>query len=112
MTPGSSAFRTDSFYTDLSTFSPVLLTTRVYQNIVPTITKMLQYDRRNDTAASSFGSIIPMVMYFMFCFTILGSGSIEAMGSDSLYFKGIAISSVIGSSMSCCISIGEELNVF
>ena len=112
VTPGSSAFGTDSFYTDLSTFFPVLLTTMVYQNIVPTITKMLQYDRRNVTAALSFGSMIPMIMYFMFCFTILGSGSIESMGSDSLYFQGIAISSVIGSSMSCCISIGEELNVF
>lgn len=112
MTPGTSAFGTDSFYEDLSTFFPVLLTTMVYQNIVPTITKMLKYDRSHVIAALGLGSMIPMMMYLMFCFTVLGSGSIGSLGSESVYFQGIAISSVIGSSMSCSISIGEELNVF
>lgn len=112
MTPGTSAFGTDSFYKDLSTFFPVLLTTMVYQNIVPTITKMLKYDRSHVTVALGLGSMIPMIMYLMFCFTVLGSGSLGSLESESYYFQGIAISSVIGSSMSCSISIGEELNVF
>lgn len=112
--PGGSTFGTDAFYSDLSVLFPVLLTTMVYQNIVPTITKMLDYDRNKVVTSITIGSLIPMLMYITFCYTVLGNQNMGtgAIGEENVFLSGIAISSVVGSSMSCVLSIAEEVKVF
>jgi len=109
---GTSEFGSDVFVQDISTFLPVLLTAMVYQNIVPTITKMLNYDREQTFKAITFGSAIPMMMYIAFCFTVLGGGALPGAGSGNMFLTGIVASSVFGSAVSCVISMSEELDVF
>lgn len=109
---GTSEFGSDIFVHDISTFVPVLLTAMVYQNIVPTITKMLNYDRDQTFKAITFGSAIPMMMYIAFSFTVLGGGALPGTGSGNMFLTGIMASSVFGSAMACVISMSEELDVF
>jgi amino acid permease len=42
---------------------PVIITTLMYQNIVPTVTRILDYDRAKVTAAVTLGSVIPLCIY-------------------------------------------------
>jgi len=109
---GTSAFGSEVFMHDISTFIPVLLTAMIYQNIVPTITKMLNYDRDQTFKAITFGSAIPMLMYIAFCFTVLGGGALPGVGSGNMFLTGITASSVFGSAMACIISLSEELDVY
>jgi Amino acid permeases len=109
---GTSEFGSEVFMNDVATFVPVLLTAMVYQNIVPTITKMLKYDRAKTVQAIIFGSAIPMIMYIAFCFTVLGGGAVPGVGSGNMFLTGITASSVFGSAMACIISIAEELDVY
>jgi len=47
----------------------------MYQNIVPSITKLLDFDRAKTTATILIGSLIPpMGMYKMYCYAALGGG--------------------------------------
>lgn len=110
---GTSEFGSEVFMHDLSSFVPVLLSAMIYQNIVPTITKMLNYDRTKTVTAIIIGSAMPMLMYIAFCFTVLGGGAIDGTaGSASMFLTGIAASSVFGSAMACIISISEELDIY
>ena len=109
---GTSEFGSDVFMHDISTFVPVLLTAMVYQNIVPTITKMLNYDRKNTVKAITLGSAIPVLMYIAFCFTVLGGGVISGEGVGAMFLTGISASSVFGSAMACVLSISEEVGVY
>ena len=109
---GTSAFGSEVFMHDISTFVPVLLTSMVYQNIVPTITKMLNYDRKQTVMAITLGSGIPMIMYLAFCFTVLGGGAVAGAGNGSMFLNGIMASSVFGSAMACVISVSEELDCY
>ena len=109
---GTSAFGSEMFMHDISRFIPVLLTAMIYQNIVPTITKMLKYDRDQTFKAIMFGSAIPMFMYIAFCFTVLGGGAMPGAGSGNMFLTGITASSVFGSAMACVISLSEELDVY
>jgi len=109
---GTSEFGSEVFMNDVATFVPVLLTAMVYQNIVPTITKMLKYDRAQTVQAIIFGSAIPMFMYIAFCFTVLSGGALPGVGSGNIFLTGITASSVFGSAMACVISIAEELDVY
>jgi tyrosine-specific transport protein len=109
---GTSEFGSEVFMNDVATFVPVLLTAMVYQNIVPTITKMLKYDRAQTVQAIIIGSAIPMIMYIAFCFTVLGGGALPGVGSGNMFLTGITASSVFGSAMACVISIAEELDVY
>jgi tyrosine-specific transport protein len=110
---GTSEFGSDMFMHDISTFVPVLFTAMIYQNIVPTITKMLNYDRSKTVTAIVFGSSMPMMMYIAFCFTVLGGGAIDGTaGSAGMFLTGITASSVFGSAMACIISISSEIDIF
>jgi amino acid permease len=109
---GTSEFGSEIFMNDISTFVPVLLTAMVYQNIVPTITKMLKYDRVQTVQAIIIGSAIPMFMYIAFCFIVLGGGALLGSGSGNMFLTGITASSVFGSAMACVISIAEEIDVY
>jgi tyrosine-specific transport protein len=107
---GTSGFGSDVFMHDITSFVPVLLSAMIYQNIVPTITKMLNYDRTKTVMAIVSGSAIPMLMYIAFCFTVLGGNA--NVGGGSMFLTGITASSVFGSAMACVISISSEIDIF
>lgn len=109
---GTSEFGGEIFMHDISNLVPVLLTAMVYQNIVPTIVKRLNYDRELTTKAIIGGSAIPMIMYILFCFTVLGGGALPGAGSGNMFLTGITTASVFGSATACVISISEEIGVF
>lgn len=109
---GTSEFGGEIFMHDISNLVPVLLTAMVYQNIVPTIVKRLNYDRELTTKAIIGGSGIPMIMYILFCFTVLGGGALPGAGSGNMLLTGITTASVFGSATACVISISEEIGVF
>jgi hypothetical protein len=91
---------------------PVVITTLVFQNIVPSITRLLKYDRANIICALVVGSIIPLIMYLSWCTTILGGGiSGEGMVSGGLMLSAFSLITVGGSSLGSLVSLSEELSI-
>jgi amino acid permease len=96
---------------DLLHMTPVVITTLVFQNIVPTITQMLEYDRVKIATAITFGSIVPLFMYMAWCIVMIGGG----IDASSLALGGlISIFSLItaaGSSLGTSMSLSEEFRI-
>ena len=113
MTPGTTPIGSDDFSASLSTFAPIALMALVYQNIVPTITKVLNYDRKQVVPAIMLGSFIPMLMYVSYCFVEIGTdGVASTLSAGGTFMSGIRISALVGSAMACTISISQELDIF
>ena len=112
MTPGIYQ-NTDSFLPSLCAFAPIVLQSMVYQNIVPTIAKMLNYDRSQVVPAITLGSLIPMMMFMSFCFVEIGSGgAASSLSTGAVFMSGIKISSLIGSAIAVTMSISQEVELF
>ncbi len=112
-TPGLYDMSSNMFLPSLCSFAPIALMSMVYQNIVPTITKMLNYDRKQVVPAIALGSLLPMIMYVSFCFVEIGSGGMSsAMSTGGVLMEGIKVSSLIGSAMACTMSISQEVSLF
>jgi tyrosine-specific transport protein len=94
--------------------APIILMSLVYQNIVPTITKMLGYDRTKTTAAITLGSLIPLVMYMPWSFCVVGGGvDMSAVtGVDGLLMSVFALTTIGGSSVGSIMSLSEEFDTF
>lgn len=91
--------------------TPVVITTLVFQNIVPTVTRLLQYDRVKIATAITVGSTIPLLMYMAWCIVMIGGG----IDASSLALGGlISIFSLItaaGSSLGTSMSLAEEFSI-
>jgi tyrosine-specific transport protein len=89
---------------------PLILSSLIYQNIVPSITKLLNFDRTKSTIAIAFGSFIPMAMYMAWCFAALGGGleNFTENGTGGAAFTAFSASALIGSSLACIMSLAEE----
>jgi hypothetical protein len=92
--------------------APVILMSLVYQNIVPTVTKILNYDRTKTTAAICLGSFIPLLMYVTWTFTVLGGGVDTSVGLDGPLMTVFSLSTIAGSSIGCIMSLSEEIETF
>lgn len=113
ITPGLYDMSSTMFLPSLCSFAPIALMSMVYQNIVPTITKMLNYDRKQVVPAIALGSLLPMIMYVSFCFVEIGSGGMaSSMSTGGVLMEGIKVSSLIGSAMACTMSISQEVSLF
>ena len=85
----------------------------VYQNIVPSITKLLNYDRTKTVVAIALGSFLPMVMYIAWIYGVLsGAVSTENSTTSGFLYDGFSIASIIGCSIACIMSIAEEFESF
>lgn len=114
-TPGLYDFGTPSFYNSLFEFAPIALMALVYQNIVPTIAKNLNYERKQIIPAIALGSFLPMLMFLSFIFVQIGStgtGAAADASTGGLFMYGITVSSLIGSALACTISISQEVDIF
>lgn len=92
--------------------TPVIITTLVFQNIVPTVTRLLGYDRTKVTTALTIGSVIPLLMYMAWSVSFLGGGidpssSIALTGLISIF----GLMTVAGSSLGTSMSLSEEFEI-
>jgi tyrosine-specific transport protein len=93
----------------ISEAAPIILMTLVYQNIVPSVTKILDYDRTKTLAAIGLGSFLPLFLYVAWCFACLGGG---AAASGGLLLTVFSLAAVSGSSLGCVLSLSEEVESF
>lgn len=100
--------------------APVLLSAMVYQNIVPSVTKRLNYDRQQTTAALVVGSFLPSMIYVLYSYVVLGGATGGTMehtgggleGSTGFLMTAFSITTIVGSSVACVMSMSEELENF
>lgn len=59
-------------YTHLIPAVPVMLLALVYHNIIPTICNQMQYDKKYITTVLSVGTLIPLIMFLLWNFLIIG----------------------------------------
>ena len=99
----------DGFTAAASAAVPLLLSCLIYQNIVPSITKLLDFDRTKSTIAIALGSLLPMVMYIAWCFAVLGGGLDNSIsGGGVAMFTVFSASALVGSCVACVMSLAEE----
>ncbi len=100
----------NDFRAALAAAVPLLLSSLVYQNIVPSITKLLDFDRTKSTIAIAVGSFLPMVMYLAWCFAALGGGieSATSSGAGAAAFTAFSVSALVGSCITAVMSLAEE----
>lgn len=93
----------------LSSAAPVLLSCMIYQNIVPSVTRLLDYDRQKTTFAIAIGSSVPLLMYTAFNLAALGGGLDVSMSTGGPVLTAFAAASLLGSSIGGTMSLSEEL---
>ena len=94
--------------------APVVISVLVFQNIVPTITRLLDYDRLMVVTALVFGSSIPLLMYMAWAVTVLGGGiDISSVSGPSLgaLMTCFSLITVAGSSLGGSMSLSEEFEI-
>ncbi|CAJ1950748.1 unnamed protein product [Cylindrotheca closterium] len=92
--------------------APVILMSLVYQNIVPTVTKLNDYDRTKNTMPIILGSIIPLLMYLAWTFAVLGGGINSSAGLEGPVISIFFLTTLAGSSIGCIMSLAEEVKSF
>mmetsp|Transcript_15645 Transcript_15645/g.36052 ORF Transcript_15645/g.36052 Transcript_15645/m.36052 type:complete len:537 (-) Transcript_15645:241-1851(-) len=94
--------------------TPVVISVLVFQNIVPTITRLLDYDRAKIGTALVFGSFIPLLMYMAWIATVLGGG-IDVNSASGPSVGGLltcfSLITVAGSSLGTSMSLSEEFEI-
>lgn len=95
---------------------PVVVSILIFQNIVPTITRLLDYDRLKVKTALTCGSMIPLLMYMAWTIAVLGGGIDMASTSSSSSTLGglmtcFSMITVMGSSLGGSMSLSEEFEI-
>lgn len=97
----------------ISEAAPIILMSMVYQNIVPTVTKILDYDRLKSVTAIALGSLLPLCLYLAWCFACIGGGvDANAVGAEGALMAVFSITAISGSAIGCAISLAEEVGSF
>mmetsp|Transcript_38021 Transcript_38021/g.77385 ORF Transcript_38021/g.77385 Transcript_38021/m.77385 type:complete len:576 (-) Transcript_38021:1837-3564(-) len=94
----------------LSTAAPIFLSTMIYQNIVPSVTKLLNYDRQRTTVAITCGSSVPLMVYTAFNLSVLGGGLTTSVSSGGPILTAFVTASLVGSSIAGVMSLSEEFD--
>jgi tyrosine-specific transport protein len=90
--------------------APVIFMSMVYQNIVPTIVKMLDYDAKKSTAALSLGSFVPLCLYMLWCAgSSVGTGGAEADLQSNALLAVFTVTTLLGSAIGTGLSLTEEV---
>ncbi|CAB9517372.1 Tryptophan-specific transport protein [Seminavis robusta] len=107
MAPGTAG---DEWMSSVATAAPVVLTALQFQNVVPSLTKILDYDRSKTVAAIALGSFLPLAMYVAWCFAVLGGGDHGGVAGPLMtVFAGVTL---LGSSIGASMSVTEEVETF
>ena len=98
--------------TGISQAAPIILMTCVYQNIVPSVTKILDYDRTKVVTAMVLGSALPLCMFLAWCFASIGGGIDPSVGAAGPLLTAFSLAAVSGSSIGTVMSVSGELDSF
>jgi tyrosine-specific transport protein len=94
----------------LSECAPIILMSMVFQNIVPTVTKLHDYDRTKTAASIVLGSFLPLVMDLSWCLACLGGGiDTTTLGTSGSLMTVFSIATLGGSGLCGAVSLAEEL---
>jgi tyrosine-specific transport protein len=108
MTPGTSVDAMAS----AGALAPVVLMSLIYQNIVPTVAKILNYDRTKTTVSLVLGSFVPLLMYVAWAFAVVGGGVDTSMGLNGPLMTIFSVCTIAGSSLGCSMSLAEEFDTY
>lgn len=89
--------------------APIMMTTLIFQNIVPPVAKILDYDRVKVVVALVLGSFLPLLMYLAWSFVVLGGGVNPIVGVGSPFMTVFSVTAVTGSAIGCTMAASEEL---
>lgn len=92
--------------------APILLTTLIFQNVVPPVTRILGYHRRKSVLAIVLGSFLPLLMYLWWSFVVLGGGIDTSVGLESPLMTLFSVAATTGSAIGCTMAVAEELETF
>jgi tyrosine-specific transport protein len=85
----------------------------IFQNIVPTVTRILDYDRTKIVTSLILGSLIPCLMYIAWCMAVLGGGvDTSAVGINGPLFTLFTAVTIAGSNLGCATSMAEEFETY
>jgi tyrosine-specific transport protein len=109
MQPGSST----EWLASMGTAAPIILMSMIYQNIVPSIAKILDYDRAKTVSSIVLGSLIPLLMYLAWCYACLGGGIDRCVGMGGGELMAVfSMATLGGSSLASTMSLSEEIDNF
>mmetsp|Transcript_15999 Transcript_15999/g.17788 ORF Transcript_15999/g.17788 Transcript_15999/m.17788 type:complete len:501 (-) Transcript_15999:240-1742(-) len=97
-------------FSAISEATPIILTTATYQNVIPSVTKILGYDRMKTVIAISVGSFLPICLFMAWSFACIGGGIEQQVGGGDFLYTIFSFAAVIGSSIGCTMAINEEIN--
>eukprot|EP00591_Stephanopyxis_turris_P005980 CAMPEP_0195518984 /NCGR_PEP_ID=MMETSP0794_2-20130614/14102_1 /TAXON_ID=515487 /ORGANISM="Stephanopyxis turris, Strain CCMP 815" /LENGTH=392 /DNA_ID=CAMNT_0040648051 /DNA_START=763 /DNA_END=1941 /DNA_ORIENTATION=- len=89
--------------------TPIFLSTMVFQNIVPTVTKIHDFDRFKTVSSILIGSAIPLFIYVAWCLAVLGGGTENSIERGGLFLTVFSMASIIGSSLGGVMSLSSEI---
>lgn len=105
LAPGTAG---DDWLPSLIGAAPIVLTAMQFQNVVPSIAKILQYDRTKTVTAIALGSFTPLLMYLAWTYAVLGGG-IDTSGVAGPLFSVFSAAAVFGSATGAGMSVTEEV---
>jgi len=91
---------------------PVFISVMIFQNIVPTVVKLLNYDRVKCVQAMVLGSALPLMMHLTFSYAVLGGGINLDLSTGGPLVNIFSIISVVGSTIACIMSLAGEFDGF
>lgn len=99
----------DDLVGGLLKMAPIAFQAAFYQNLVPTATKILKYDRRNVMTAIGLGSLLPTLLFIAWTFSVLGGG-VSLEGTDGIPLRAFSCTALCGSALGCTVAISEEID--
>jgi tyrosine-specific transport protein len=109
MAPGSST----EWLGSMGHAAPIILMSMIYQNVVPTVAKMLDYDRAKSVSAIVLGTLVPLLMYLAWCYACLGGGIDRSVGvGGGELMTMFSMATLGGSSLASVMSLAEEFDNF
>ncbi|CAJ1952701.1 unnamed protein product [Cylindrotheca closterium] len=94
------------------TAAPIILMSFIFQNIVPTTARILEYDRTKIALSMGIGTLFPFAMYAAWCMAVLGGGVDTAVGLDGPMFTLFSVVTIAGSHLGSATSMAEELDTY
>jgi tyrosine-specific transport protein len=98
----------DEWMASMVSAAPIVLTALQFQNVVPSLAKILKFDRTMTVAAIALGSFTPLLMYLAWTYAVLGGG-IDTSGVAGPLFSIFSASAVTGSAIGAGMSVTEEV---
>eukprot|EP00538_Stauroneis_constricta_P000738 CAMPEP_0119546738 /NCGR_PEP_ID=MMETSP1352-20130426/1024_1 /TAXON_ID=265584 /ORGANISM="Stauroneis constricta, Strain CCMP1120" /LENGTH=534 /DNA_ID=CAMNT_0007591463 /DNA_START=99 /DNA_END=1703 /DNA_ORIENTATION=- len=93
--------------------APIILMSFIFQNIIPTAARILDYDRTKVVTSLCVGTFLPFLMYMAWCVAVLGGGVDTSVGSmDGSLFTIFSLITIAGSHLGSSTSMAEEFDTY